>query len=83
MTEMHEAIRSSLRPDPVITMTSASTSEFRFPVGIAFAVEDAEMLFGNLPPIPEFLCLCVKVPMCKYCNNVQEAVAFFNDECWR
>jgi hypothetical protein len=82
MKEMHAAIRSSLRPDPVITMTSAPPSEFRIPVGIAWSIEDA-MMFFNEVTVPDFLCLCIKVPMCKYCNNVAEAVAFFNDECWR
>jgi hypothetical protein len=82
MKEMHEAIRSSLRPDPVITMTSTSGSDFRVPVGIAFTIEDAMMFFNNVNA-PDFIVLCIKVPMCKYCNNLAEAVAFFKDECWR
>jgi hypothetical protein len=79
---MSDPMRASLRPDPVITMTAAPPLAHRTPVGVAWTLEDAAMFFNEIT-VPDFLILCVKVPMCKYCNNVAEAAAFFKDECWR
>jgi hypothetical protein len=65
--------------EPAITLSMVPYRVSR--VGIVWRQGDAEKLFQMYED--EILILCVKVPMCKYCLNMEEVVSFFEDRCWR
>lgn len=66
-------------PEPAITL--AAMPKWVDRIGVIWRLEDAEKLYRMYDG--DILILCVKVPMCKYCLNMEEVQSFFEDRCWR
>jgi hypothetical protein len=76
----HEApMFEDLIPEAALTIALIAHRVDR--IGVVWRAEDAEKLFKMYDN--DVLVLCVKVPMCKYCLNMEEVESFFNDTCWR
>jgi hypothetical protein len=68
-----------LIPETAITLSLIAHRVDR--IGIVFSKQHAEKLLKMYEN--DILVLCVKVPMCKYCLNMEEVESFFDDSCWQ